>query len=152
MAVTYLGLGSNLGNRRKQLITAMALLAERAGDMLAYSAFHETEAWGFVSENRFLNAAVKLQTDLPPLALLHATQQIERELGRTQKSDGTYHDRPIDIDLLLYDELILATPELVLPHPLMHERKFVMEPLAEIAPFVIHPLLKERIIDITERL
>ena len=152
MAVTYLGLGSNLGNRRKQLITAMALLAERAGDMLAYSAFHETEAWVFVSENRFLNAAVKLQTDLPPLALLHATQQIERELGRTQKSDGTYHDRPIDIDLLLYDELILATPELVLPHPLMHERKFVMEPLSEIAPFLIHPLLKERIIDINERL
>ncbi len=152
MAISYLGLGSNLGNRRKQLITAMALLAERAGDILAFSAFHETEAWGFVSENRFLNAAVKLQTGLPPLALLHTTQQIERELGRTQKSDGTYHDRPIDIDILLYDDLIFEAPELVLPHPLMHERKFVMEPLAEIAPLTVHPLLKERIIDINKRL
>ena len=100
MAVTYLGLGSNLGNRRKQLITAMALLAERAGDILAYSAFHETEAWGFVSENRFLNAAVKLQTDLPPLALLHAAvRRVDsRDTGarlapspdaRTEIRDGT---------------------------------------------------------------
>ena len=81
-----------------------------------------------------------------------ATQQIEKELGRTEKSNGAYHDRIIDIDILLYDDEIRQTAELTLPHPLMHERKFVMDPLSEIAPFVVHPVLKERIIDLKERL
>ena len=152
MAITYLGLGTNIGNKRRNLITAAALLAERVGDVLALSGFYETEPWGFESNNRFLNAAVKLNTDYSPQELLFITQQIEKELGRTEKSNGTYHDRVIDIDILLYDDEVLQTPELVLPHPLMHERKFVMEPLAEIAPFVQHPIFKESIMDLNERL
>lgn len=152
MAITYLGLGTNIGNKRRNLITAAALLAERVGDVLALSGFYETEPWGFESNNRFLNAAVKLNTDYTPQELLVVTQQIEKELGRTEKSNGTYHDRVIDIDILLYDDEVLQTPELVLPHPLMHERKFVMEPLAEIAPFVQHPIFKESIMDLNERL
>lgn len=152
MAITYLGLGTNIGNKRRNLITAAALLAERVGDVLALSGFYETEPWGFESNNRFLNAAVKLNTDYSPQELLVITQQIEKELGRTEKSNGTYHDRMIDIDILLYDDEVLQTPELVLPHPLMHERKFVMEPLAEIAPFVQHPIFKESIMDLNERL
>ena len=152
MAITYLGLGTNIGNKRRNLITAAALLAERVGDVLALSGFYETEPWGFESNNRFLNAAVKLNTDYSPQELLVITQQIEKELGRTEKSNGTYHDRLIDIDILLYDDEVLQTPELVLPHPLMHERKFVMEPLAEIAPFVQHPIFKESIMDLNERL
>lgn len=152
MAITYLGLGTNIGNKRRNLITAAALLAERVGDVLALSGFYETEPWGFESNNRFLNAAVKLNTDYSPQELLVVTQQIEKELGRTEKSNGTYHDRVIDIDILLYDDEVLQTPELVLPHPLMHERKFVMEPLAEIAPFVQHPIFKESIMDLNERL
>lgn len=152
MAITYLGLGTNIGNKRRNLITAAALLAERVGDVLALSGFYETEPWGFESNNRFLNAAVKLNTDYTPQELLVITQQIEKELGRTEKSNGTYHDRVIDIDILLYDDEVLQTPELVLPHPLMHERKFVMEPLAEIAPFVQHPIFKESIMDLNERL
>lgn len=152
MAITYLGLGTNIGNKRRNLITAAALLAERVGDVLALSGFYETEPWGFESNNRFLNAAVKLNTDYSPQELLVITQQIEKELGRTEKSNGTYHDRVIDIDILLYDDEVLQTPELVLPHPLMHERKFVMEPLAEIAPFVQHPIFKESIMDLNERL
>ena len=134
MAIAYLALGTNIGNKRRNMITAAALLAERVGDVLALSGFYETEPWGFQSENTFLNAALQLETALSPLELLKATQEIEIEMGRTQKSNGAYHDRIIDIDILLYDDLVMQTPELTLPHPLMHERLFVMEPLAEIAP------------------
>ena len=152
MAIAYLGLGTNIGNKRRNMITAAALLAERVGDVLALSGFYETEPWGFESENFFLNAAVKLKTSFPPLELLQITQQIEKELGRAEKSNGVYHDRIIDIDILLYDDEVLQIPGLTLPHPLMHGRKFVMDPLSEIAPFVVHPVLKERIIDLKERL
>lgn len=148
MAIAYLALGTNIGNKRRNMITAAALLAERVGDVLALSGFYETEPWGFQSDNAFLNAALQLETSLPPLELLKATQQIEIEMGRTQKSNGAYHDRIIDIDILLYDDLILRTPELTLPHPLMHERRFVMEPLAEIAPNLVHPVLKKTVIEI----
>ena len=130
------------------MITAAALLAERVGDVLALSGFYETEPWGFQSENTFLNAALRLETSLSPLELLKATQQIEVEMGRTQKSNGTYHDRIIDIDILLYDDLILQTPELTLPHPLMQDRRFVMEPLLEIAPSVVHPVFKKTIVSL----
>lgn len=146
MAIAYLALGTNIGNKRRNMITAAALLAERVGDVLALSGFYETEPWGFQSENTFLNAALQLDTSLSPLELLKATQEIEIEMGRTQKSNGAYHDRIIDIDILLYDNLVLQTPELTLPHPLMHERLFVMEPLAEIAPNVIHPVFKKPVI------
>ncbi|WP_075558885.1 2-amino-4-hydroxy-6-hydroxymethyldihydropteridine diphosphokinase [Parabacteroides timonensis] len=148
MAIAYLALGTNIGNKRRNMITAAALLAERVGDVLALSGFYETEPWGFQSDNTFLNAALQLETSLSPLELLKATQQIELEMGRTQKSNGAYHDRIIDVDILLYDDLILQTPELTLPHPLMHERLFVMEPLAEIAPNVIHPVFKKSVISL----
>ena len=148
MAIAYLALGTNIGNKRRNMITAAALLAERVGDVLALSGFYETEPWGFQSENTFLNAALQIETALSPLELLKATQEIEIEMGRTQKSNGAYHDRIIDIDILLYDDLVLQTPELTLPHPLMHERLFVMEPLAEIAPNVIHPVFKKPVISL----
>ena len=144
----YLGLGSNLGNRRALLMQAVRLLDERAGRVVCLSAFIETEPWGFRSEHPFLNAALCLETPLTPLQLLDATQQIERDLGRTAKSSGGhYADRPIDIDLLLCGDspdrcdLVTDTPRLTLPHPLMHRRAFVMQPLAEIAPGLVHPLL-----------
>ena len=142
----YLGLGSNLGNRRRNLITAAALLAERAGDVLALSSFYETEPWGFVSENRFLNAALALETSLSPFDLLRLTQTIEREMGRAAKSaQGIYHDRLIDIDLLLCGDEVVRSAELEIPHPHLHERRFVLEPLREIAPFLRHPLLGKNI-------
>lgn len=148
MAIAYLALGTNIGNKRRNMITAAALLAERVGDVLALSGFYETEPWGFQSENTFLNAALQLETSLSPLELLKATQQIEVEMGRTQKSNGTYHDRIIDIDILLYDDLTLQTPELTLPHPLMQDRRFVMEPLLEIAPNVVHPVFKKTVVSL----
>ncbi|MBR5298198.1 MAG: 2-amino-4-hydroxy-6-hydroxymethyldihydropteridine diphosphokinase [Parabacteroides sp.] len=151
MAIAYLGLGTNLGNKRQNLITAAALLAERVGDILALSGFYETEPWGFESDHSFLNAAIKLKTSLSPSSLLAFTQEIEIELGRTTKSKGFYQDRVIDIDLLLYDDVVLDTADLKIPHPLMAKRKFVLEPLSEIAPFVVHPILKQSIKDLKEQ-
>ena len=106
----YIALGSNLGNKRRNLVTAAALLAERAGEVGAISSFYETEPWGFESEHSFLNAALMLETTLAPLDLLRLTQEVERELGRTAKSDSVYHDRLIDIDLLLYGEEVINQP------------------------------------------
>lgn len=152
MAIVYLGLGTNIGNRRGNLVKAAALLAERVGDILALSGFMETEPWGFDSENLFLNAAIKMETPLTPDELLSATQAIEREMGREKKSDGTYHDRVIDIDILLYDNRVIEHPGLIVPHPLMQERLFVMAPLAEIAPFERHPLLGRTFMELADSL
>ena len=133
MHIAYLGLGSNLGDRRRVMSETIERINELIGDVLSQSAFYETEPWGFVSDNTFLNAAVCVNTALSPFQLLDATQNIEREIGRTTKSAaGVYHDRVIDIDILLYDDLHISTPELTVPHPLMHEREFVMKPLGEI--------------------
>ena len=135
MTDLYLSLGSNLGDREEMLRRAISLIDERIGAVQRVSSFIETEAWGFESENRFLNAAVKVLTTLSPEECLKRTQQIERELGRKKKSkNGVYHDRPIDIDLLLYGDLKLSTPKLTIPHPHMNERDFVMIPLREIMP------------------
>ena len=152
MAIVYLGLGTNIGNRRGNLVKAAALLAERVGDILALSGFMETEPWGFESENLFLNAAIKMETPLTPDELLSATQAIEREMGREKKSDGTYHDRVIDIDILLYDNRVIEQPGLIVPHPLMQKRLFVMAPLAEIAPFERHPLLGQTFMELADSL
>lgn len=152
METIYLGLGSNIGNRQDHIMKAVVRLSERVGVVSALSSLYETEPWGFASENTFLNAVVCMQTFLSPGQLLEVTQQIERELGRTAKSDGAYHDRIIDIDLLMYDAVCLVTPSLVLPHPLMHERLFVMEPLAEIAPDVKHPVLFRTFRELSESL
>ena len=152
MAIVYLGLGTNIGNRRGNLVKAAALLAERVGDILALSGFMETEPWGFDSENLFLNAAIKMETPLTPDELLSATQAIEREMGREKKSDDTYHDRVIDIDILLYDNRVIEQPGLIVPHPLMQERLFVMAPLAEIAPFERHPLLGQTFMELADSL
>ncbi|WP_455627658.1 2-amino-4-hydroxy-6-hydroxymethyldihydropteridine diphosphokinase [Parabacteroides chinchillae] len=148
MATAYLSLGTNIGNKRRNLITAAALLAERVGDILALSDIYETEPWGFESENTFLNAALALRTLLSPLELLDATRLIEIEMGRVEKSNGTYQDRIIDIDILMYDDIVMQTLQLTIPHPLMHKRSFVMEPLAEIAPDVVHPVFHKTIAEL----
>lgn len=146
MIPVYLGLGSNLGDKKRHLNDAVAKIEERIGRVISLSAFYATAPWGFSSANRFLNAALCVATELPPLAVLEITQQIERELGRTAKSDGgSYADRVIDIDLLLYGEERLTLEALTIPHPLMSERNFVLEPLAEIAPSLMHPQLQQTI-------
>lgn len=133
MHTVYLSLGSNLGDRKATMRRAIGLLNERAGSVDRQSSFIETEPWGFESTHKFLNMCVRLLTTLSPEQLLLATKQIERELGRTQKSvNGQYHDRPIDIDILMYDDVQIDSNDLTLPHPHMQEREFVMKPLREI--------------------
>lgn len=131
----YLGIGTNLGDRAANLRCAVDMINEQAGRVLACSSFMETEPWGFSSDNAFLNAVVAVDTPHTPHELLRITQAIERTMGRTHKSvGGVYADRVIDIDILLYDNLVLDEPELTIPHPLMWQRRFVYEPLLEIAP------------------
>lgn len=138
MSTLYLSLGTNLGDRRQNLKSALELIGREVGTVVSASDIIETDPWGFESPNPFLNMVVKVETDLKPLEVLDVTQEIERQLGRATKSvNGEYHDRLIDIDILLYDDLVMDTPELTIPHPLMYERKFVMEPLAQIAPELV---------------
>lgn len=140
MSVAYLGLGSNLGRRKHYLEQALRALEQHAGRLLKCSSFIETAPWGYDSPNPYLNAALALETALTPRQLLAVTQQIERRLGRTVKSDGGhYHDRVIDIDILYYDGLVIDEPGLTVPHPRLHRRRFVLEPLNEIAPQFIDP-------------
>ncbi len=129
----YLGLGSNLGDKVWNLSEAIRLIAERVGQVVRQSSFIETEPWGFRSDNTFLNAVILCETDKTPREVLLLTQQIERDMGRRQKSVSVgYIDRTIDIDILLYDDLTVDEPDLKIPHPLMHQRNFVMRPLKEI--------------------
>lgn len=146
MAIVYLGLGTNLGDKAANLHAAVHLISGKIGKVISLSSFYATAPWGFESENSFLNAAICVETSLSPLEVLHRTQEIERTLGRTHKSTGgIYHDRIIDIDLLLYNKEIIQTPELTLPHPLMLQRDFVMNPLVEIAPDVVHPVFGKKL-------
>ena len=145
----YLALGSNLGDKRTNLSRAVSLIRERVGRVVCLSCFYETVPWGYASANTYLNAALEVETTLSPQEVLVITQAIERTLGREKKSmNREYFDRPIDIDLLLMDELVVESDVLTLPHPLMHERLFVMEPMVEIAPTVMHPVLQKTICEI----
>jgi 2-amino-4-hydroxy-6-hydroxymethyldihydropteridine diphosphokinase len=140
----YLSLGANLGDRATVIQEAIRLIGERVGEVLRCSSLIETEPWGFESAHPFLNAAVCCMTNKTPHEVLSLTQQIERDLGKTLEHATkrpltshhspltSYKDRPIDIDILLYDDLIVDEPDLKIPHPLMYERDFVMIPLREI--------------------
>lgn len=144
-----LGLGSNLGDRKTYLDRAVAMIAEEIGKVTSLSSYIETAPWGFESEHRFLNGVVEVETTMAPMAVLEATQTIERRMGREQKSvDGKYSDRVIDIDILLYGQLVMNDERLVLPHPHLLERDFVMIPLCEIAGEMVHPLSGKRLCEL----
>ena len=140
----YLGLGSNLGDKEENLRKAITLINEQIGTVVRQSAFFYSDPWGFESENQFVNAAILVETTLTPHQLLKATQRIERLLGKTtahaterpsdinHQPSALYHDRPIDIDILIFDDLHIDEPQLKIPHPLMQMRDFVMIPLREI--------------------
>ena len=131
--MVYLGLGTNLGDKQKNLNDAIRMLENLVGEVEKVSSVIETEPEGFKSDNMFLNAVVKVRTALSPFEILDITQDVEKSLGRKEKSsNGIYHDRVIDIDILLYDDIKISTPRLVIPHPRMAQREFVMTPLTEI--------------------
>ena len=137
-----LGLGTNQGNKEENLKRAIELLSLALGKYIALSSFIETEPWGFESKNSFLNCVVIFTASLSPMELLETTENIEKKLGRTTKSsNGVYHDRLIDIDILLYEDKIVSNDRLTIPHPLIQERDFVLTSLCEIAPQRIHPIL-----------
>ena len=137
----YLSLGSNLGDRHEYLRQAVTLLSERAGEVVKVSGNYETKPDGFVSENDFVNIAICLETELQALELLDLCEEIEKTIGRERKSVNlNYSDRVIDIDILYFNNMQLATERLTLPHPRMHKRQFVLEPLADIAPKFRHPI------------
>jgi len=140
MSIVYIGLGSNLGDRQANIEAALARLDALAGTRLvAVSAVIETDPVGVTDQPRFLNAAAQLETDLAPHDLLAELQTIEAELGRVRAR--RWGPRPIDLDILLYDSVVMRTEQLIIPHPHMADRRFVLGPLVELAPEVRHPLL-----------
>jgi 2-amino-4-hydroxy-6-hydroxymethyldihydropteridine diphosphokinase len=142
MNIVFLGIGANLGDRSSTLKNAISGIEEHIGPVLKSSSIYETDPWGFENANKFLNMVVEVDTKLSPSGLLMAILMIESHLGRI-RNEKQYSSRVIDIDILLYNEMVINKNNLKVPHPLMHERKFVLAPLCEIAPDMVHPVLKK---------
>jgi len=149
MKIVYLGIGTNLGNREENLKQAVAKIEEYVGPVLKSSSIYQTAPWGFQSEDEFLNMVVKVETTLTPSGLLGRLLMIESLLGRV-RGEKRYSSRLIDIDILLYENLIVEELSLKIPHPLLQDRKFVLVPLCEIAGELIHPVLNKSISELLE--
>jgi GTP cyclohydrolase-4 len=149
MARVYLGLGSNLGNRARNIYRALRLLGSRVR-LAKISSLYETEPVGLAEQPWFLNLVCCGETDLSPETLLDLAKNIERQLGR--KPGVRFGPRVIDIDILLFDDLIVSTPRLEIPHPRLHERAFVLIPLSEMAPGLVHPVLNRAVGQLRESL
>jgi len=152
MARIYLGLGSNLGDKETNLLKAFEIIEKQIGPIVARSVFFVSEPWGFDSVNTFLNACVATDTTFSPAECLRCLKHIEKDLGRPERVSGEYMDRVIDLDLLFYEDLVLEDSDLIIPHPLLHLRNFVLTPLVEIAPDLIHPLFKKTIRELQSEL
>jgi 2-amino-4-hydroxy-6-hydroxymethyldihydropteridine diphosphokinase len=149
MKIVFLGIGTNLGNREGNLKQAIAGIEEEIGPVLKTSSVYETEPWGFQAKDDFLNMVVKAETRLTPSGILGRILMIESMSGR-ERSQKRYSSRLIDIDILLYDDIIIDEESLKIPHPLLHVRKFVLVPLCEIASELIHPVFKKSVADLLE--
>ena len=139
----YVALGSNLGDKEANLRRALELLIERGVEIVKTSTFISTEPYGVTDQPTFLNGVCEVRTSMAPLALLHTLLEIEQEMGRVRLRH--WGERNIDLDLLLYEDVVMDTPQLKLPHPDMQNRDFVLLPLAEIAPELVHPTLQKTI-------
>ena len=135
-------IGSNQGQRELIISQSIKMLAERCGEVLLVSSLYETEPWGFIAEQNFLNQVVALDTEMNPYDLLRELMMIEKELGRKRHDVEGYESRPIDLDILYYDDIIINDEDLILPHPRLHKRRFALMPLCDIAADFIHPVFK----------
>lgn len=143
-SIVYLSLGTNLGEKERNIKNALVAISKRIGHVLNCSSNYENSPWGFDSENTFLNVVVKVETTLSAQTILAEILCIEKKLGRTEKTkNGSYCDRIIDIDILFFDNEIIDSENLKIPHPLLAKRMFVLKPLCEIAPDFIHPVLQK---------
>jgi len=150
LQMVYLLLGSNLGNRKEILDKAIELITEKIGVTISKSEDYETKPWGMTDQPDFLNLAIIIHTKLKPLEILEQTQCIENQLGRVRKEK--WGARLIDIDIMFYGNEIIDELTLKIPHPLMQERDFALNPLAEIAPNFVHPVLEKTILELYELL
>jgi|WetSurMetagenome_2_1015567.scaffolds.fasta_scaffold975453_1 2-amino-4-hydroxy-6-hydroxymethyldihydropteridine diphosphokinase len=148
MSNVYLSLGSNLGDRKRNLENAIGEIGRRCGEIDISSSFYVTTPWGFSSPNDFINSVILVITTLEPAALLAILKDIELNAGRQAKTKTEYQDRPVDIDILFYDDRVVATEQLTIPHPRLHLRLFVLIPLVEIAPQIIHPVFQKTVTDL----
>lgn len=144
--MTFLLLGANLGDRAMTLRRAADLIMERIGPVVQRSDLYETAPWGITDQPSFLNQVVVLETQLEPEVVLQQTQAIEQELGRVRLEK--WGARTIDIDILYYDQLIQLTDQLTIPHPYLHQRRFTLVPLAQVAPDYVHPILKKTSVEL----
>ncbi len=144
MNKTYLVIGSNKGDRLFNISKSFVFINQKIGETTNQSPLYETEPWGFDSENKFLNIAVEAVTMLEPGEILKRIKDFEKELGR-KKKNISYDSREIDIDIIFYNNEIIRKPDLIIPHPKMHKRRFVLEPLIKIIPKYKHPILKKDI-------
>jgi len=149
MKIVFLGVGSNLGNRENNLEQAVARIVEYIGPVLKSSSIYITEPWGFKAEEEFLNIVVKIGTKLTPSGILGRILMIESLLGRV-RDNKQYTSRLIDIDILLYGDIIVDEEILKIPHPLLHKRKFVLVPMCEIDSEMIHPVLNKSLAELLE--
>jgi len=141
MHEVVLSVGSNISMERN-ISFSLKAISEQLGMLQKRSRFFLTEPWGFTSENKFMNYACLIKTSLSPAQLLHKIKKIEETAGRVIRVSGSYEDRPLDIDILFYDDVIHITRTLIIPHPYIHVRRFVLQPLLEIVPHMIHPIFK----------
>lgn len=149
MKIVFLGIGTNLGSRENNLEQAVERIVEFIGPVLKSSSIYETEPWGFQAKDEFLNLVVKVETDLTPSGLLGRILMIESLMGRV-RGENRYESRLIDIDILLYEDMVVDEESLKIPHSLMHQRRFVLVPLCELAPEMIHPILKKSCAELLE--
>jgi 2-amino-4-hydroxy-6-hydroxymethyldihydropteridine diphosphokinase len=149
MKIVFLGIGTNLGNREKNLSEAISMIRENIGKVVKASSVFESEPWGFQSENKFLNMVVKIETKLSTSGLLGRILMIEAFLGRV-RGEKQYSSRVIDIDILFCEDIVIDEESLKIPHPRLHERRFVLIPLCEIDPEFVHPVLKRSLRELLE--
>jgi len=150
MSIVYIGIGSNLGDRQENCLHAIELLQKKGIVVTKKSSLYETEPWGYKDQPQFINMAIEIETEFNPEELLTVLKNIEREMGREESF--RWGPRKVDLDILLFDTIILTEDSLEIPHPLLHKRYFVLRPLCEIASDILHPLLKVSIFDLLQQL